>query len=76
VALWDGWGLHRYSPTGQLLSTVEVPAQRVTSCAFGGADLSTLYITSASLDVVSEHAGSVFALDPGVTGMPAGEWAG
>jgi sugar lactone lactonase YvrE len=76
VALWDGWGLHRYSPSGQLLSTVDIPAQRVTSCAFGGTDLSTLYITSAGLDVVSEHAGSVFALDPGVTGMPAGEWAG
>lgn len=76
VALWDGWGLHRYSPSGQLLSTVDVPAQRVTSCAFGGADLSTLYITSARLGAESEHAGSVFALDAGVTGMPAGEWAG
>lgn len=78
VALWDGWGLQRFSPSGSLLSTVEVPAQRVTSCAFGGADLSTLYITSAraGLDSPTEHAGSVFAHDPGVTGMPAGEWAG
>jgi sugar lactone lactonase YvrE len=78
VALWDGWGLQRYSPSGSLLSTVDVPAQRVTSCAFGGADLSTLYITSAreGLSPPSEHAGSLFALDPGVTGLPAGEWAG
>jgi hypothetical protein len=57
---------------------LDVPAQRVTSCAFGGTDLSTLYITSAreGLSPPSEHAGSLFALDPGVTGLPAGEWAG
>lgn len=78
VALWDGWGLHRYSPSGTLLSTVDVPTQRVTSCTFGGMDLSTLYITSArdGLPSPSEHAGSLFAFDPGVTGLLAGEWAG
>lgn len=80
VALWDGWGLQRFAPDGRLLSTVEVPAQRVTSCAFGGASLSTLYITTARAglrDFADQPAaGSLFACDPGVAGMPPGEWAG
>jgi len=77
VALWDGWGVRRYAPDGSLLTTLEVPAQRVTSCAFGG---STLYITTARMGVRDfadqPSAGSVFACDPGVAGLPAGEWAG
>lgn len=77
VALWDGWGVRRYAPDGRLLTTVEVPAQRVTSCAFGG---DTLYITTArtGLDGFGDQpaAGSLFACSPGVSGLPAGEWAG
>jgi sugar lactone lactonase YvrE len=77
VALWDGWGVRRYAPDGSLLTTLEVPAQRVTSCAFGG---STMYITTARMGVRDftdqPSAGSVFACDPGVAGLPAGEWAG
>jgi sugar lactone lactonase YvrE len=80
VALWDGWGLQRFAPDGRLLTTVEVPAQRVTSCAFGGPTLSTLYITTArtGLTDFSEQpsAGSLFAVEPGVTGLAPGEWAG
>lgn len=77
VALWDGWGVRRYAPDGSLLTTLEVPAQRVTSCAFGGA---VLYVTTARMGVRDftdqPSAGSVFACDPGVAGLPAGEWAG
>ena len=80
VALWDGWGLRRHAPDGRLLTTVEVPAQRVTSCAFGGPDLGTLYITTARAglrDFTSQpSAGALFACDPGVTGLAPGEWAG
>jgi sugar lactone lactonase YvrE len=80
VALWDGWGLQRFAPDGRLLTTVEVPAQRVTSCAFGGPTLSTLYITTARTGLADftdqPHAGSLFAVEPGVTGMAPGEWAG
>lgn len=78
VALWDGWAVRRHAPDGRLLTTVELPAQRVTSCAFGGTDLSTLYITSArvGLSDLDNHAGAVFACAPGVSGLPPGEWAG
>ncbi|HEX2133134.1 MAG TPA: SMP-30/gluconolactonase/LRE family protein [Actinophytocola sp.] len=80
VALWDGWGLRRYTPDGRLVVTVELPAQRVTSCAFGGPGLSTLYVTSARVGLSDPdrqpHAGAVFACEPGVAGQPAGAWAG
>jgi sugar lactone lactonase YvrE len=77
VALWDGWGVRRYASDGSLLTTVDVPARRVTSCAFGG---STLYITTARTGLrdfaAQPNAGSLFACEPGVAGLPAGEWAG
>ena len=69
-------------PDGRLRDTVELPAQRITSCAFGGADLSTLYLTSARTGLSADdlerqpHAGSLFALDAGVSGQAPGEWAG
>ncbi|MGH3881726.1 MAG: SMP-30/gluconolactonase/LRE family protein [Actinophytocola sp.] len=82
LALWDGWALRRYTPDGRLTDTVELPAQRITSCVFGGPDLSTLYITSARTGLGDDelagqpHAGSLFALDAGVAGQAPGEWAG
>lgn len=37
-----------HKPTqGRLLGRIRLPVERVTSCAFGGEDLCTLYITSA-----------------------------
>lgn len=82
VALWDGWAVRRYTPDGRLVDTVELPAQRITSCAFGGTDLSTLYLTSARTGLSADeldrqpHAGSLFALDAQVSGQAPGEWAG
>jgi sugar lactone lactonase YvrE len=82
VALWDGWAVCHYTPEGRLLETVELPAQRITSCTFGGADLTTLYVTSARAGLSPESlerqpdAGSLFALDAGVSGQAPGEWAG
>ena len=57
VALWGGAAVGKWNPvTGALIDKIEVPALNVTSCAFGGADLSTLYITSASIDMTDEQA--------------------
>ncbi|MBV9048989.1 MAG: SMP-30/gluconolactonase/LRE family protein, partial [Solirubrobacterales bacterium] len=47
VALWDGGAVNRYASDGSLLETVELPVQRPTSCAFGGPELTTLFVTSA-----------------------------
>jgi len=74
VALWDGWQVRRYSPTGELCSTIRLPVSRPTCCALGGEDLRDLYITTAMPDSAEEReaeplAGRVFttrAATPGV----------
>jgi sugar lactone lactonase YvrE len=76
LAAWGSGQLHRYTPDGRLDAVVRLPARQVTSAAFGGDDLSTLYITTAregfSPAQVREepHAGDIFACTPGVTGRP------
>lgn len=82
VALWDGGAVHRYSPDGVLLAVVGLPCSRVTSCTFGGPNLSTLYITSAREGLRGQQladqplAGALFAVDPDVRGRPANTFDG
>ena len=82
VAVWDGGELRRYRPDGSLMARLPVPAARPTSCCFGGTDLGDLYVTSARQGLSSEdvrrqpHAGDVFVLRPGVTGLATTPFAG
>lgn len=46
VALWGGGAIRRYGLEGALLTTVPLPVDRPTSCAFGGRDRSTLFVTT------------------------------
>jgi sugar lactone lactonase YvrE len=72
VALWGGWGVLRIGPDGCVKRLLEVPAKRVSSCAFGGDDLQTLFITTAGggpVEPAQPHAGGVFAARPGATGQ-------
>jgi sugar lactone lactonase YvrE len=74
LALWHGGAVHRYGSDGHLKEIIEVPATHVTSVAFGGADLETLFITTArSVRTAAQaerepHAGSMFAVRPGAVG--------
>ncbi|MFZ1152915.1 MAG: SMP-30/gluconolactonase/LRE family protein, partial [Xanthobacteraceae bacterium] len=43
-AVFDGGGVVRYAPDGRLDRTVQLSVSRPTACAFGGADLATLYV--------------------------------
>lgn len=74
VALWGGGVVRCYSPAGQLTRVAELPAANVTSCAFGGPDLATLYITTAAGPGTS--AGALFSCRPGVAGVPASPYRG
>jgi sugar lactone lactonase YvrE len=47
IALYSGWEARRYSPAGELLTTVRFPVANITKLAFGGADLRTAYATTA-----------------------------
>lgn len=46
VTWLGGWSLRRYDPDGRLVETIRLPVPMPTSCAFGGPELDTLYITS------------------------------
>ena len=81
-AQFDRWCINRYAPDGKLDRSIRLPVQRPTSCMFGGPDLATLYVTSATMDLAAEalavqpHAGGVFALAPGVRGLAEPRFAG
>jgi sugar lactone lactonase YvrE len=52
VAHFGGGNSVRYNPAnGERLSEIKVPALQVTSCCFGGKDLTDLYITTAARDM-------------------------
>jgi sugar lactone lactonase YvrE len=76
LALWGSGELRRYTPDGRLDTVVRLPAWQVTSAAFGGPDLGTLFITTAREGLTpaeqaeQPHAGDIFACTPGVTGRP------
>lgn len=82
VAHFGGARLTRYSPAAEILEVVPLPALNITSCTFGGAELDTLYITSASTAMSDEQlaqyplAGSLFSFQPGVKGLPTPLFAG
>ena len=67
-AKWDGYRISRYDPEGNLKMEISLPIQRPTSCIFGGENLDTLFVTSASQDVgeltplKDRDAGKVFAI--------------
>lgn len=46
-AHWNGWEVVRYNPQGNPILTVRVPAQRITSCCFGGEKEDLLLITTS-----------------------------
>lgn len=56
--------------TGEKLEEIEVPASKTTSCAFGGEDLDTLFITSAANEG-EPLGGAIFSIKPGVRGLKA-----
>jgi sugar lactone lactonase YvrE len=79
VALYDGRRVHGYGADGTLEAQVHVPAGRVTACTFGGERLDRLFVTSSreGLEPGEEPAaGSLYAADVGVRGLPAREFAG
>jgi len=75
IGLWGGHAVHRYTPDGTLDTIIDLPVKNVTSCAFGGEDLDTLFVTTATdssddADRAAEPlAGALFAVAVGVTGQ-------
>ncbi|KNC18500.1 hypothetical protein AC792_11825 [Arthrobacter sp. RIT-PI-e] len=71
TALYGGGGVARYGADGKLSDLVHLPVTNVTACAFGGEDLTTLFITTTqeNIEEGSEpQAGALFAVETGVEG--------
>ena len=62
----------RVAPDGKIDRVVEMPVKNITTCCFGGADLTTLYVTTASAHAPlgDRLAGSLFAIRTEVKGQP------
>lgn len=75
VAIWDGGRVVQLSPKGKELAQILMPVSRPTSVTFGGNDLRTLYITSASVDLPEKSAqpfaGALFSIKLRVSGLPS-----
>ena len=73
-ARFGGGGVARFRPDGGLDHFLPLPAQKITCCAFGGPELRTLFITSATEGLSEEEkaaqplAGHLMALEPGGAG--------
>lgn len=83
IALWGHGIVGRFDPnSGEMLQRINVPAPHTSSCAFGGKDLKTLYITTAQENMTPEElkkyplSGDLFAAKPGVAGVDAYFYAG
>lgn len=68
---FDGGCVVRVAPDGSVDRVIEVPARNITTAAFGGEDLRTLYITTAAMmsDDSDRLGGSLFALQTDAPGM-------
>lgn len=71
----------RHAPDGRVDRVIEMPVDKPTAVAFGGRDLDTLYITTASQHMspgelaAQPQAGALLALQPGVRGLPEPRFA-
>ncbi|HEY9678295.1 MAG TPA: SMP-30/gluconolactonase/LRE family protein [Drouetiella sp.] len=82
IAVWEGGVVLRINPrSGKLLDRIEIPgAMNITSCAFGGPNLTTLFITSSGKETDPKdqpNAGHLFKVEvPGAQGRRAFEYKG
>lgn len=79
ISLYGGWGMRRYSPQAKAFETFPLPVANCTKAAFGGADLRTLYITTALQGLSAEQrarqplAGGLFRMRVDTPGLPQNE---
>ncbi|HEX8244123.1 MAG TPA: SMP-30/gluconolactonase/LRE family protein [Longimicrobium sp.] len=75
-ARFAGGCVVRYDQRGRETARVSFPVPRPTSCAFGGAEMRDLYVTSASVGISEEEieagfdSGDLFRLRTGIPGLP------
>jgi len=83
VAMWGGAKLTRWNPaSGQLLEEIPVPSLNVSSCAFGGPNLTDLYVTTARKKMKADQlakyplSGGLFRIRTDIQGLPTFKFTG
>jgi sugar lactone lactonase YvrE len=78
IAFCHGGKVVCFNPaTQQVEQQIDFPCIETTACAFGGADLGDLYVTTGiKPGLTEEHAGRLFVCRPGAKGVPAFAFAG
>jgi len=82
IAFYRGGKVLQISPRGETIAEYAVPAMCPTMCAFGGADLRTLYVTTArqmrEADELARlpQSGGIFAMRVDVPGLPEPRFRG
>jgi len=68
---WGGSCIVRFTPTGEVDQIIEMPVQNITNCIFGGSDMKTLFITTASNSEENKNDldGSLFAINLNYQGI-------
>lgn len=71
---WGDAAIFVFDSAGRQKETIPIPALQVTSCTFGGSDMTTLYVTTANYQMTPVErerfplAGSVFRLPTNTSG--------
>jgi sugar lactone lactonase YvrE len=82
TAFFRGGKVLQISPAGKTLAEYPIPAMCPTMCAFGGADLRTVYVTTARQERDADElarlpqSGGIFAMSVDVPGLPEPAFAG
>lgn len=69
IAHWGAGCVSRFSPDGVRERSIELPASQITRPCFAGPKLDRMFVTSAADGVDEPHAGALFEIDPGCTGV-------
>ncbi|HVF93007.1 MAG TPA: SMP-30/gluconolactonase/LRE family protein [Sphingomonas sp.] len=69
VACWGGACVRRFTPDGRFERQIDLPATQITNCAFAGAGLDRMFVTSAADGVEEVDGGALFEVDPGCRGL-------
>jgi sugar lactone lactonase YvrE len=82
LAAWSRGQVRCYTPTGDLIDVIDLPAPHTTSLAFVGPRLDQLLITTARGELSPTEqdeyplSGSLFLARPGCTGLLTHAWSG
>ncbi|WP_380871491.1 gluconolactonase [Sphingomonas sp. DBB INV C78] len=77
VAHWGGSRISRFSPDGERVRSIPLPARQVTNITFAGEGLDRMFVTSATIGLeATDYDGALYEVDGGVRGLPTHHFGG